>query len=324
MNADPSGGVHEPMPSASARRSVGELRFVVAGAYVADCFIDAERLPVWGEEYEARSIRTTPGGKALNQAVALARIGAHVTAVGVVGDDGLGRDIVGALARERVDVSWMESREDVATAICLCFVSDEGDSSIVWHIDDDVAVAPSTVRAATLAFERADAVLTTFEIPVPAIRETIETAHRYGARIFVQPAPVLADPAEAAVLPWDKVDVLVPNELEARALLSGTGVGEVPSDDLAAVLSAELGVHSVVVTFGAAGCVAHTGGMSHRYPAPETFVVDVTGASDAFTATFAAQLTAGASPAEAVAVGQTAAARAIQRAGGYESMPTPG
>jgi hypothetical protein len=208
MNAELSGRLDELMPSASARRSVGELRFVVAGAYVADCFIDAERLPLWGEEYEAGSIRTTPGGKALNQAVALARLGARVNAVGVVGDAGLGRDIVGALARERVDVSWMESREDVATAICLCFVSGEGESSIVWHIDEAVALTPSTVRAAASAFERADALLTTFEIPVPAICEAIASARYSGARVFVQPAPVLADPTQAVLLPWDQVDVL--------------------------------------------------------------------------------------------------------------------
>ncbi len=52
-------------------RALNELRFVVIGAYVMDCFVAAPRLPVWGEEYEARSIRISPGGKALNRAVAL-------------------------------------------------------------------------------------------------------------------------------------------------------------------------------------------------------------------------------------------------------------
>ena len=35
---------------------------------------DTARMPGWGEEHEARSVRTAPGGKALNQAVALAGI----------------------------------------------------------------------------------------------------------------------------------------------------------------------------------------------------------------------------------------------------------
>ena len=146
------------------------------GAYVVDCFVNTPRLPAWGQEYEARSIRTSPGGKALNQAVALARLGAQVAAVGVVGEDGLGRDVIAALGRERVDVQWVEVRADAATTVCLCFVGDDGESAIVWHIDDEVAVRPENVRAAEPAIERADAVLMTFELPVPAMRETIDAA----------------------------------------------------------------------------------------------------------------------------------------------------
>ena len=205
----------------SAVRPIADLRFVVVGAYVADCFVNTPRLPVWGHEHEARSIRTSPGGKALNQAVALARLGAQVAAVGAVGDEGLGRDVLAALRRERVDISWMDVREDAATSICLCFVSDHGDSAIMWHIDDEVAVLPKTVRGAASAIERADAVLVTFEIPVPAIREAISAGRRSGARVVCAPAPLLANPADAASLPWDQVDVLVPNENEARALLAG-------------------------------------------------------------------------------------------------------
>jgi sugar/nucleoside kinase (ribokinase family) len=71
---------------------------------------------------------------------------AQVSAVGVVGDDGVGRDVLTALARERVDGRWVEVRKDVATTVCLSFVSDDGHSAIIWHIDDDVAVTPETVH----------------------------------------------------------------------------------------------------------------------------------------------------------------------------------
>jgi ribokinase len=301
------------------------LRFVVVGAYVVDCFVNTPRLPAWGEELEARSIRTSPGGKALNQAVALARLGAQVTAVGVVGDDGLGRDVLAVLAHEGIDVGSVERRARVATTVCLCFVGDDGESSIVWHIDDDVAVRGDTLRAALPTLQRADAVLITFELPVPAIREAIGAAHRCGARVIVQPAPLLADPAGAASLPWDQVDVLVPNEAEARALLGDDQVSrEVPADGLASALAARLGMGSVVVTLGAAGCVAHALGMTRRYPAPKAETVDTTGASDAFTATFAAYITAGAPEAEAIQAAQSAAAWAVGHPGGCHSMPSQG
>lgn len=304
-----------------AGRPIEELRFVVVGTYVADCLVRTGRLPAWGHEYEARSVRLLPGGKALNQAIALSRLGAQVTAVGVVGADGVGQDVLGALERERVDISWMESREDVATSICLCLVGDEGESAILWHIDDDAAVLPETVSAAVSAIERADAVLVTFEVPIPTIREAISAARSCGARVFVAPAPVLADRADAGSLPWDQVDVVVPNEVEARALMDGGR--DVPTGELAGAVSHRLGVPTVAVTLGASGCALHTSGLSRLYPAHKAAAVDTTGAGDAFMATFAAYLTAGASEPDAVDAAQAAAARAVQHAGGHDSVPAP-
>ena len=146
-------------------RDISELHFAAIGAYVADCFVAASRLPRWGEEYEARSIRTSPGGKALNQAVALARLGAHVSAIGAVGEDGLGRDIMSALNRQGIETEFFITCEKAATSICICFVGDNGQTSFVWHIDEDVAVTPEIVRAAKPALRRADAVLVTIRGP---------------------------------------------------------------------------------------------------------------------------------------------------------------
>jgi ribokinase len=307
--------------STVAGRSIEELRFVVVGAYVADCFVRTPRLPVWDEEYEVRSIRTSPGGKALNQAVALARLGGRVSAVGAVGEDGLGRDVLAALVREGIDVSGVQRRDGIATAVCICMVGDTGETAIVWHIDDDVAVTPDTVRSAAAALQGADGVLITFEMPAESIREAICAASRNGARVIVQPAPLLSDPAAAASLPWDQVDVLVPNEAEARALLRGGRAGDLPAGDLAGALADDLGVPNVVVTLGALGCVTHVDGVSQPYVASQILAVDTTGASDAFTATLAAHLTGGASVSDAVDAAQAAAAWAIQREGGHESMP---
>jgi ribokinase len=302
------------------------LQVVVVGAYVTDCIVRTPRLPGWGEEYEARSVRTSPGGKALNQAVALARLGAQVTAVGVVGGDGVGRDILTALEQEGVDVGHIECRDNVATAVCVCLVSDTGENAIVWHIDDDVAVTAPTVHGATRAMGSAHAVLMTFEMPAQSIREAICCASISGSLVIVQPAPPLADAAAARSLPWELVNVLVSNEAEARALLV-LGQQDIPARRLAGALSAQLGIGTVVVTLGASGCVAHTDRASTLYPAHEVVAVDTTGAGDAFAATFAAHLAAASPVAEAVNAGQAAAAQAVQRVGARESMPaasTPG
>jgi ribokinase len=246
-----------------------------------------------------------------------------VTAVGAVGGDGLGRDILTALAREGIDVGSVQSRPDVATPVCVCFVGAEGETSFVWHIDEGAAVTPDTVRAAAPAIKRADAVLMTFELSAESIAEAIRAAKRHGARVIVQPAPPLADPFAAASLPWCQVDVLVPNETEARALLTSDHAKRaVPPDALASAVASALALPAVVVTLGGSGCVVHAAGETRRYPVQKTRVVDTTGASDAFTATLAAHLTADASEADAIHAAQSAAAWAIGHLGGHESMPS--
>jgi ribokinase len=299
-------------------RALNDLRFAVVGAYVVDCFVRTPVLPVWDSEYEVHSVRTSPGGKALNQAVALARLGAQVSAVGVVGGDGYGRDILGLLDRERIDICWMDQRSDSPTAVCVCLVGDAAESSILWHIDDDMAVTAATVRNAADAISDADAVLMTFEMPPESISETIRLASDHGTGVIVQPAPVLQDEAAARSLPWDLVDLVVPNRDEARRLLVD---GQLPEVLLARAINEQFGVQRVVVTLGADGCVMYgTDGQRH-YPAHSVVPVDTTGASDAFTATLAAFLTAGAAAPDAVDAAQRAAAAAISRTGGYESMP---
>jgi ribokinase len=276
-------------------RGLDEMHFVVVGAYVADCLVTAPRLPQWGEVYEARSIRTSPGGKGLNQAVALARLGAHVCAVGAIGDDGFGRDIVSGLTREGIETGFFVTREKAATSICICFVGNTGQTSFVWHIDEDVTVTPEIVRGAEPALRQADAVLITFETPVSTIREAITLAHRCDARVFLNPAPALANPTAVAALPWRNVDVLVPNEAEARAILEGLGVSRQPVriDDLAGAIASELSVPLVIVTLGESGCAVHSHGVTRRYSAQQTAPVDTTGASDAFTAALVVSLVQG-------------------------------
>jgi ribokinase len=177
-----------------------------------------------------------------------------------------------------------------------------------------------TVQRAAPALEAADAVLITFEMPAQAIQEAICRASSSHSLVVVQPAPSLIDRAAARSLPWDLVDVLVSNEAEARALIT-PGQQAVPARQLAEVLSAELVVSTVVVTLGALGCVVYAERSSTLYPADEVIAVDTTGAGDAFAATFAAHVAMGTPMAEALRLGQSAAAHAIQRPGTSESMP---
>lgn len=67
-----------------------QASIVVVGSLNMDLVVRAERLPKAGETLAGESFTTVPGGKGANQAVAAARLGAHVAMIGCVGDDAYG------------------------------------------------------------------------------------------------------------------------------------------------------------------------------------------------------------------------------------------
>src|SRR5258708_13797268 len=68
----------------------GSSRVVVVGSSNTDMIVRADRLPMPGETVLGGDLSTAAGGKGANQAVAAARLGAHVTFVARVGADMFG------------------------------------------------------------------------------------------------------------------------------------------------------------------------------------------------------------------------------------------
>lgn len=295
---------------------VRDPRFAVVGAYVLDCVARTPTMPAWGETLQAQSVGLAPGGKALIQAVTLARRGARVSAVGAVGDDVAGQSVTAALAREHVDTIGLEVRAGARTPVCVCLVGDDGDTAFLWRVDEGAGPSGATIHAAGGAFSEADTVLITFEPPLLTVTQAAIRARRQGSLVVLQPAPA-NERIGLADLPWSDIDVLVPNEREARSLL---GDSPIPQLDLARGLGEATAVPVVVVTLGADGCVVNAPDGSGHYPAPPApHIADTTGASDVFVATLAHQLTTGAKVPDAVDEAQRSAVQSIAHAGGYSA-----
>ena len=77
-------------------------RVCVVGSVNSDLVFDVAALPGPGETVLASALRTLPGGKGGNQAVAAARAGAEVTLVAAVGDDAAGRTLLDHLSANGV------------------------------------------------------------------------------------------------------------------------------------------------------------------------------------------------------------------------------
>jgi ribokinase len=295
---------------------------VVVGSYHVDLVIATPRLPEWGDDLRPDVVRSVPGGKGLNQAVTLARAGAHVTAVGVLGTDPMGSSLLATLAGEGIDVTAIARRPAAPTPVCVVFTGPDGRNAFVWRLPTEYLITSDVIGGAEQAIRGADAVLLTFEA-AEAIPPVCAIARAAGTLLIVNPAPAPADARELGAVPWDLVDVLIPNEAEARALLPDDHPARAgPAAHLAEAVGRTLAVPLVCVTLAEHGCAVYDGVTTRAYPAHATDVVDTTAASDVFTAVFAVAHLTNADQAAAVSRAQSAAARTVTRPGAYEALPT--
>ena len=281
----------------------------VLGSTNMDLVAYVERAPGRGETVTGRELRTIPGGKGANQAVAAARAGGEVTMIGAVGDDEYGVRLRSNLEHAGVDTDLLHTVEGPSGTAHIV-VDDSGANSIVV-----VPGANGTVTALgpgeMAAIAGADLLLLQLELPLSAVIEGARVAHAQGVRTILTPSPVQPLPSELL----DCVDLLIPNEHEAAEISGFTD----PHASARYLLSQ---VPAVVITLGSKGCLyAARGGEPVVLPAPEVTAVDTTGAGDTFVGTLAGALGERRPVPRALAWASAAAALCVQRPGASTSMP---
>jgi ribokinase len=288
---------------------------VVVGAHAQGLFMQVEAVPKEGESVLGWDFdEPLDGGKATNQAVAAARLGAPVRLVTVLGRDERGRRALAYFEAQGIDTSWVVS-VDGPTDMGFVVLPPSKIPAIATAQDRSRELNETTVGAAAEAIRGGSFVLSQLEAPQEAALAAFRTARAAGVATILNPAPALELDAELLAL----TDVLVPNEHEAAVLAGRDGApGELSSE-----LAGRLGVATVVVTAGDDGAYfVHAGESSGHVPAPRVEAADTTGAGDAFVAALAVQLRDGAPLADAVAFAVRAASLSVTRPGTMPAFPT--
>jgi ribokinase len=244
-------------------------RVCVIGSVNMDIGFDVDALPRPGETALATTVRSTPGGKGANQAVAAARAGADVQFVGAVGQDAEAAEL-----REHLHANG------VGTEGLLTLPGRSGNAAVIVdsHGENLIVVAPEANGRLTFDADAlrglvadSDVVLLQLEIPVATATAAARAAHSAGVTVILNGSPPGGDEAELARLA-ELTDVLVVNETEATHW-----VWPVPHR---------------VVTLGARGA-AYTGdGADFSVATPAVDTLDTSGAGDVFAGVLAANWSA--------------------------------
>ncbi|MCR9089340.1 MAG: carbohydrate kinase family protein [Rhodobacteraceae bacterium] len=275
-----------------------------------DLVIRVPHLPGRDEKISGDPVARAPGGMAANVAVGANRLGTPTRLVGAVGDDAMGREALGYLAREGVDLSHVETRAGAATFFCVILLDESGEKALVRAVSDTFLPDPARLRSA--AFKGIRHVHMTFTDPVLS-RRTVALAQEAGAGLSLdlEAADWIEDPAHMRQL-VDAVDLLFTSATSRAAVEARLGP-----------LTAGPG-KTIVTTAGAEGAMVEHAAGTARVDGHRVDVVDTLGAGDAFAAAFLHSLLGGAAPADALGFANAAAALSVRAYGAQTGMARPG
>jgi ribokinase len=252
------------------------------------------------------------GGKATNQAVAAARLGAPVALITTLGSDERGIHARQLLEDEGIDRRFAFTVAG-STDVGFVLVLPDGVPAIVSNTACSSRLDAQLVESARPVLIDASIVVCQLEAPQAAALTAFRIARASGSLNVLNVAPIRSLEPELLAL----TDVLVANEVEARAL----GV-DIEQDQRAGRLAELLGVSTVIVTVGPAGAwLGRPGQPDSHIVAPVVAATDTTGAGDAFVGALAAELLRGACLDAATAFAVEVASASVTRAGSIPSYP---
>ena len=261
-----------------------------------------------GETILAKSLSFFPGGKGLNQTIALARAGANVYHVGCIGrDGGILKD---TLVENQVPLTYVKEMDADGGHTALQ-VSESGQNAIIVYSGTNHMLTENFVDEVMQTIEPGDYVLMQNEINlVPYI---IRKAKEAGAQVALNPSPITK---ELMSYPLEMVDLFIVNEIEGEAV-----TGEKEPQKILAAFREKYPHAKIALTLASEGSCYQdetTFAMQEIY---KNTVVDTTGAGDTYCGYLLTCLMEGVPVKEALHMATAASSIAVSRQGAAPSIP---
>lgn len=303
-------------------------KILVVGSLVMDLIVSTEKIPNSGETVLGKSFSTATGGKGANQAVQMSRLGADVTMVGRVGDDGFGKELVASVYSAGIDSSCIgvdiKHSSSIGNVLLEVAVGQKAKNRIIVVPGANMAIKPEHVAFLKDTIGQFDMVILQLEIPMEINELVVRYAHEKGVPIMMNPAPSAPlSPELLACLTY-----ISPNEHEVADL---TGItirkqgNDVNRDDIKAAAGVLLdkGVKNVIITLGSSGAVFVSREEFHYSPCIDIVEVkDPTAAGDSFVGAFSTAVCSGLSHSQALAFANYTATLTVSKLGAQPSLST--
>ncbi len=272
-----------------------------------DTWLEVDALPAAGGKAVVSDWRELPGGQVATATLAAARLGLRAAYAGVVGDDAGAALVLAPLRAASVDCSRVRVAHGARTRAAVIVVERTGgERSVLGYRDPRLAAEGEALAALSLD----DVRLLLLDATDLAVALALARAARARGVPVVLDLDTPSPHAEALLACVDFP--VVSQDFAVRAYGSA---------DAALARLAALGARLPVVTCGARGALAWSGGRPLASPAFGVEAVDTTGAGDAFHGAFAWGLLRGLDIAALLRIANAAAALACTGRGAQGALP---
>lgn len=292
------------------------MTVVVFGSINLDLVVEVPRLPIKGETVIGHRFFAAAGGKAANQAVAIAKLGVPVSLVGQIGEDSFGQTLIQNLQAEGVNTQGVTVNPSTYSGIASILVDETGANTIACAAGANNLVRERELEQFKLLLPNAQIAMLELGIPLATILNAAREAKAHNCFLILDPAPVVGDLPEEL---YSLVDLITPNEVEASQLVGFTVDGVTTARQAASCLH-QMGVKNVVITLGDRGALYSNETENFWVKPIPVNVIDTVAAGDAFNGALAAGLALGKSITEALTWGTVGGALAVTKNGAQASL----
>lgn len=280
------------------------------GSLNIDYVYDVEHFVERGETISSNNLQIFPGGKGLNQSIALSKAGISVYHAGIIGEDG--EFLKEILEAANVNTKYLQKTKKVRTGNAIIQKDKNGDNCILLYSGSNHCITKDMVDEILNDFENGDFILLQNEIN--EISYIVKEAHKKGMKVILNPSPMNEKILE---IPLECVDYFILNEIEAQHLVGEKKENEI----LLECLQKKFPNAELILTLGEDGCMYSGKEGRFEQKSYQVPVVDTTAAGDTFTGYYLAEIFRKHSVKEALKMATRASALAVMKKGASPSIP---
>lgn len=285
------------------------MKILNFGSCNIDYVYSVDHIVTEGETTATNGLDIFPGGKGLNQSIAIARAGGPVYHAGCIGDGG--EIFTELLTQNGADISFLEKLK-TKDGHAIIQVRADGEKSIFLYAGSNNMVSRPYIDKVLRYFGKGDILLLQNEIS--NVNYVIEQAYNKGMCVIFNPDPFSE---EIKKINFNKISYIILNETEAKGI-----TGELTPDGSINHFVKNYPELKVVLTLGSKGSIYKDKNTDIYQPAFKVKAIDTTAAGDTFIGYFVKCIWSGIETVQAMKICCAASAVTVGRTGASPSIPT--